>query len=126
MSKVTYKYLFGNEPLYPTYMQLQIADQSIWFPKEIAKDIIVQIQDRYVPTDFMVLDMGVEDEETPLSWEDRSSTPPTLPSILDLDKSTFNSQIERYAVTLIVILIINSPRRTAIGDVDPAVKQPSP
>jgi hypothetical protein len=29
MSKVIYKYLFGNEPLYPTYMQLQMADQSI-------------------------------------------------------------------------------------------------
>jgi hypothetical protein len=29
MSKVTYEYLFGNEPLYPTYMQLQMANQSI-------------------------------------------------------------------------------------------------
>jgi hypothetical protein len=67
MSKVTYEYLFGNEPLYPAYMQLQMADQSVWFPEEIAKDVIVQIQDRYVPTDFMILDMGVEDEETPLS-----------------------------------------------------------
>jgi hypothetical protein len=28
MSKlVTYEYLFGNEPLYPTYMQLQMVDQ---------------------------------------------------------------------------------------------------
>jgi hypothetical protein len=26
MSKVTYEYLFGNEPLYSTYMQLQMAD----------------------------------------------------------------------------------------------------
>jgi hypothetical protein len=126
MLNVTYEYLFGNEPLYPTYMQLQMADQSVWFPEGIAKDVIVQIQDRYVPADFMVLDMGVE-EETPLSWEDHSSTPPMLSSTLDLDKSTFNSQIERYAVTLIVILITNNPRRTAIGgDVDPAVKQPSP
>jgi hypothetical protein len=33
MSKVTYEYLFGNKPLYPTYMQLQMADQSIWFPE---------------------------------------------------------------------------------------------
>jgi hypothetical protein len=41
MSKVTYKYLFGNEPLYPTYIQLQMADQSILFPERIAKDIIV-------------------------------------------------------------------------------------
>jgi hypothetical protein len=66
MSKVTYEYLFGNEPLYPTYMQLQMANQSIWFSEGIAKDVLVQIQDRYVPTDFMVLDMGAEDEETPI------------------------------------------------------------
>ena len=29
MSKVTYEYLFGDEPLFPTYMQLQMANQSI-------------------------------------------------------------------------------------------------
>jgi hypothetical protein len=29
MSKVTYEYLFGNEPLYLTYMQLQMVDRSI-------------------------------------------------------------------------------------------------
>jgi hypothetical protein len=49
MSKVTYEYLFGNEPLYPTYMQLQIADQSIRFLEGIAKDIVVKIQDNYTP-----------------------------------------------------------------------------
>jgi hypothetical protein len=66
MSKVTYEYLFGNEPLYPTYIQLQIADQSVRFSEGIANDVIVQIQDRYVSADFMVLDMKVEDEETPV------------------------------------------------------------
>jgi hypothetical protein len=29
MSEVTYEYLFGDEPLFPTYMQLQLADQSV-------------------------------------------------------------------------------------------------
>ena len=29
MSKVTYEYLFGDKPLFPTYMKLQMADQSI-------------------------------------------------------------------------------------------------
>jgi hypothetical protein len=33
MSKITYEYLFGNEPLYLTYMQLQMAGQSIWSPR---------------------------------------------------------------------------------------------
>jgi hypothetical protein len=63
MSKlVTYEYLFGNEPLYPTYMQLQMADQSIRFPEGIAKDIMVKIQDQYAPADFMILDMEKEDD----------------------------------------------------------------
>jgi hypothetical protein len=66
MSKVTYEYLFGNEPLYPTYMQLQMANQWIRFSEGIVKDVLVQIQDRYVLADFMVLDMGAEDEETPI------------------------------------------------------------
>jgi hypothetical protein len=108
-------------------MQLQMADQSVRFLEGITKDVIVQIQNCYVSADFMVLDMGVEDKETLLSWEDYSLTPPTLSSILDLDKSTSNSQIKRYTLTLIVILIMNSPRRTVIGgDIDPAVKQPNP
>jgi hypothetical protein len=62
MSKVTYEYLFGNEPLYPTYMQLQMADQSIRFSEGIAKDIMVNIQDHYAPSDFIVLDMEEEDD----------------------------------------------------------------
>jgi hypothetical protein len=50
-----------------------------------------------------------------------------LPSISDLDKSTFNSQTERYDVILIVILIMSSPRSHATieGDVDLAIKQTS-
>jgi hypothetical protein len=43
-------------------MQLQMVDQSIQFSKGIAKDVLVQIQDRNVLADFMVLDMGAEDE----------------------------------------------------------------
>ena len=66
MSKVTYEYLFGNEPLYPTYMQLQMADQSIRFPEGIAKDIMVKIHDHFAPIDFMVLDMGEEEDDTPI------------------------------------------------------------
>jgi hypothetical protein len=43
MSKVTYDYLFGNEPLFNTYMQLQMEDQSIRFSEGIAKHIMVKI-----------------------------------------------------------------------------------
>ena len=43
MSKVTYEYLFGNEPLFPTYMQLHMVDQSIQFLVGIARDAMVRI-----------------------------------------------------------------------------------
>ena len=65
-SKVTYEYLFGNEPMYPTYMQLRMMDQSIRFSEGIAKDVMVRIQDHFAPADFMVLDMGEEEDDTPI------------------------------------------------------------
>ena len=66
MSKVTYEYLFGEESLLPTYMQLQMADQSIRFPKGIAKYVMVRIHDQFAPANFMVLDMGEEEDDTPI------------------------------------------------------------
>ena len=66
MSKVTYEYLFGDEPLFPTYMQLQMVDQSIRFLGGIARDVMVRVQYHYAPADFMVLDMGEEEDDTPI------------------------------------------------------------
>ena len=66
MSKVTYEYLFGNEPLYPIYMQLRMTDQSIQFLEGIAKDVMVRIHDHFAPTDFMDLDMGEEEDDIPI------------------------------------------------------------
>ena len=37
-----------------------MADQTYWFP-EVVKDVMIQIEDYYVPTDFMVLDMRNEE-----------------------------------------------------------------
>jgi hypothetical protein len=47
-------------------MQLQMTDQSIRFSEGIARDVMVKIQDHFVPADFMVLDMGDEKEDTPI------------------------------------------------------------
>ena len=66
MSKVMYEYLFGDEPLFPIYMQLQMEDQSIRFLERIAKDVMVRIHDHYALADFMVLDMGGEEDDTPI------------------------------------------------------------
>jgi len=43
-----------------------MADQIYWFPEGIAKDIPVQIDDHFIPIDFLVLDMGEEDYDPPI------------------------------------------------------------
>jgi hypothetical protein len=64
MAKVTYEYLYGTMPLDPTYVQLQMVDQSFRFVDGITKNVLVQIDDHFIPTDFLVIDMG-EDEYNP-------------------------------------------------------------
>lgn len=40
-------------------MCLELADQSIRYPDDIAEDVSVQIRDHIVPVDFIVLDMDL-------------------------------------------------------------------
>jgi hypothetical protein len=53
-------------PLYPTYAQLQMVDQTFWFVEGIVKDVLVQINDHFIPTDFLVLDMGEDEYDPPI------------------------------------------------------------
>ena len=42
-----------------------MADQSIRFLEGIVKDVMVRLHDQFAPANFMVLDMGEEDD-TPI------------------------------------------------------------
>jgi hypothetical protein len=64
MSKKTYDRLFYTT-LAPTLVYLQLADQSICYLKGVATDLLVKVRSAYVPTDFMILNMG-NDKDTPL------------------------------------------------------------
>jgi hypothetical protein len=66
MAKVTYEYLYGTMPLDPTYAQLQMVDQSFRFMDGIAKNIHVQIEDHFISTDFLVIDMGEDVYDPPI------------------------------------------------------------
>jgi hypothetical protein len=59
MSKQVYDELF-DLPLYPTHIQLQMADQSLRFLEGVVK--MVRIQGQYIPADFLVLDMQGDDD----------------------------------------------------------------
>jgi len=64
MAVVTYQLLYGTMPLQPTYIQLEMADQSFRKVEGIVTDVPIKIDDHFVHTDFQVIDMG-EDEYNP-------------------------------------------------------------
>jgi hypothetical protein len=66
MAKVTYEYLYGTMSLDPAYAQLQMVDQSFRFVDGIAKNVPVQIDDYFIPTDFLVIDMGENEYDPPI------------------------------------------------------------
>jgi hypothetical protein len=47
-------------------MQLKMVDQSIQFSEGIARDVMVKIHDHYAPADFMILDIGEGEDDTPI------------------------------------------------------------
>ena len=64
MPKVISDKINGDTMLY-TNMRLQLADQSLWYPKGVLEDAIVQVGQSYVPIDFVVLEIG-GDVRTPI------------------------------------------------------------
>ena len=66
MAAVTYRLLFGTMPLRPTYIQLQMADQTFREVKGIVSVVPVKIDDRFVYTDFQVVDMGEDEYDPPI------------------------------------------------------------
>jgi len=64
MPKVIYEKIHGDALLYTT-MCLQLADQSICYPKGILEDVCVRIGHLYVPADFVVVESG-GDERSPI------------------------------------------------------------
>jgi len=64
MSKQVYDDLF-DLPLYPTCIQLQMADQSLRIPEGVVKNVTIRNQEQYISTDFLVLNMQ-GDNDSPI------------------------------------------------------------
>jgi len=53
-------------PLKPTYIQLQMADQTFREVKGTVTDVPVKIDDHFIYTDFRVIDMGEGEYDPPI------------------------------------------------------------
>nr|XP_016502615.1 PREDICTED: uncharacterized protein LOC107820786 [Nicotiana tabacum] len=61
----------GLGDLWPTIVMLQLGDRSIVHPEGVIKDVLLQIRQFILPTDFIILDYEA-DEKFPSSWVDLS------------------------------------------------------
>ena len=66
MAAVTYRLVFRTMPLKLTYIQLQMVDQTFREVKGIVTDVSVKIDDHFVHTDFLVIDMGEDEYDPPV------------------------------------------------------------
>ena len=64
MLKVIYEKILGDPLLY-TNMHLQLANQSLCYPKGVLEDAIIRVGQSYVPVNFVVLEIG-GDERAPI------------------------------------------------------------
>jgi hypothetical protein len=64
--KVIYDKINGDTLLYIN-IRLQLADQSLCYPKGVLEDTIVRVGQSYVPVDFVVLETG-EDVSVGSRW----------------------------------------------------------
>jgi len=64
MPKVIYEKILNDSLLY-TNMHLQLADQSICYPKGVLEEVVIRVGQSYIPVDFVVMETGV-DEKAPI------------------------------------------------------------
>ncbi|CAN6543425.1 unnamed protein product [Malus baccata var. baccata] len=55
----------GQGEIKPTSVILQLADRSVTYPRGIIEDLIIKVDNLYLPADFVILDMD-EDIQTPI------------------------------------------------------------
>ena len=89
-----------------------MADQSIRLLKGIVKDVMVRIQDQFASANFMVLNMGEEENDTPIILGRPFLN--TTNVIIYVGSGQVHFQIP-YAVILIVIPLMTSRRSPTLG-----------
>jgi hypothetical protein len=94
-------YKLDHLALEPTSMYLQLANQSVRYPLGIAENILVKIQEFFVPVDFVVLDMHPDSKVSLILGIPFLSTANTH---IDVGKGeikfTINRQEEQFAFKL--------------------------
>ncbi|CAL9025432.1 unnamed protein product [Prunus brigantina] len=81
--------------LKPTSIILQLADRSITYPKGVIEDLIIKVDNLYLPTDFMVLDMDEDFQTRIILGRPFMATTRTL---IDVEAGTLTLRVQDQSV----------------------------
>ncbi|CAN6687782.1 unnamed protein product [Malus baccata var. baccata] len=85
----------GEGELKPTSSIIQLVDRSITYPRGVIEDVIVKVDNLYLPADFMVLDMD-EDLTTPIILGRPFLA--TARTLIDVEAGTLTFRVEDQTV----------------------------
>ncbi|KAM1087712.1 hypothetical protein ACFX2B_013063 [Malus domestica] len=85
----------GEGELKPTSSIIQLADRSITYPRGVIEDVIVKVDNLYLPADFIVLDMD-EDLTTPIILGRPFLA--TARTLIDVEAGTLTFRVEDQTV----------------------------
>ena len=93
-----------------------MIDQTYRFPEGIAKNAMVKIRDYYVPTSFVVLDIGDEEQDPSIILGRPFLNTTSAIIYIKSRRSTSKFQQRKCTVTSTVTQHMNSPRRIVLGE----------
>jgi len=92
-------------PLKPTYIQLQMVDQTFQKVEGIVADVPVKIDVQFVHTDFQVIDMGEDEYDPPIILGRPFLSTVKAIIYIGTGKFTYTSPLRRYATILLTLTI---------------------
>ncbi|CAN6542669.1 unnamed protein product [Malus baccata var. baccata] len=85
----------GQGEIKPTSVILQLADRSVAYPRGIIEDLIIKVDNLYLPADFVILDMD-EDMQTPIILGRPFMA--TARTLIDVEAGTFTLRVQDQSV----------------------------
>ena len=85
----------GQGEIKPTSIILQLADRSVAYPRGIIEDLIIKVDNLYLPADFVVLDMD-EDIQTPIILGRPFMA--TARTLIDVEAGTLTLRVQEQSV----------------------------
>ncbi|CAL2238779.1 unnamed protein product [Prunus armeniaca] len=96
----------GQGDLKPTSITLQLVGRSITYPRGVIEDLIIKVDNLYLPTDFVVLDMD-EDFYTPIILERPFMA--TVRTLIDVEAGTWTLRVQDQSVVFNLFEAANCP-----------------